>query len=45
MARNPIPVPWAEPTDVSKAVLLLASDESRYLTSALLPVDAGPNQL
>lgn len=36
-----IPVPWIEPEDVSDAVLFLASDESRCITGAALPVDAG----
>jgi len=30
-----------EPTDISNAVLWLASDESRYVTGITLPVDAG----
>lgn len=38
---NPIPVPWVESVDVSNAVLWLASDESRYVTGATVPVDAG----
>lgn len=38
---NVLPVPWVEPVDVSNAVLFLASDESRYITGATLPVDAG----
>jgi SDR family mycofactocin-dependent oxidoreductase len=32
---------WIEPEDVSNAVLFLASDESRYVTGIMLPVDAG----
>jgi SDR family mycofactocin-dependent oxidoreductase len=40
-AINAIPVPWVEPIDVSNALLFLASDESRYITGAALPVDAG----
>jgi (+)-trans-carveol dehydrogenase len=32
---------WIEPEDVTNAVLFLASDESRYVTGILLPVDAG----
>jgi (+)-trans-carveol dehydrogenase/(-)-trans-carveol dehydrogenase len=35
------PVSWAEPRDVSNAVLFPASDEARYITEATLPVDAG----
>lgn len=38
---NALPVPWVEPVDISNAVLWLASDESRYVTGATLPVDAG----
>ncbi|WP_194829994.1 mycofactocin-coupled SDR family oxidoreductase [Nocardia sp. XZ_19_231] len=38
---NLLPIPWVEPRDISNAVLFLASDESRYITSAALPVDAG----
>ena len=33
--------PWVTPSDVSHAVLFLASDEARYVTGAALPVDAG----
>jgi SDR family mycofactocin-dependent oxidoreductase len=40
-AMNILPVPWAEPTDISDAVLFLASDESRIITGVSLPVDAG----
>ncbi|MGW0173994.1 mycofactocin-coupled SDR family oxidoreductase [Rhodococcus sp. NPDC003322] len=38
---NAIPVPWADPIDVSNAVLFLASDEARYVTGTQLRVDAG----
>jgi len=38
---NLIPVPTVEPEDVSNAVLWLASDQSRMLTGAAIPVDAG----
>jgi NAD(P)-dependent dehydrogenase (short-subunit alcohol dehydrogenase family) len=34
-------VPWVEPVDISNAVLIFASDESRYITGVSLPVDAG----
>jgi (+)-trans-carveol dehydrogenase len=36
-----LPIPWVEPLDVSKAVLFLASDDSRYVTGVALPIDAG----
>jgi (+)-trans-carveol dehydrogenase len=38
---NILPVATVEPEDVSNAVLWLASDQSRMLTGAALPVDAG----
>jgi len=38
---NLLPVPWLQPSDVSDAVLWLASDEAKYVTGALIPVDAG----
>jgi NAD(P)-dependent dehydrogenase (short-subunit alcohol dehydrogenase family) len=34
-------VPWIEPQDVSDAVLFLASRQARYITGAVLPIDAG----
>ncbi|MGD9959369.1 mycofactocin-coupled SDR family oxidoreductase [Nocardioides sp.] len=40
-ALHALPVPWVESVDVSNAVLFLASDEARYITGAMLPVDAG----
>lgn len=40
-ANNALPVPWIEPEDVSRAVLFLASDDARYITGVMLPVDAG----
>ena len=40
-AMNALPVPWVEPVDISNAVLWLASDEARYVTGVMLPVDAG----
>jgi SDR family mycofactocin-dependent oxidoreductase len=36
-----LPVPWVEKSDISSAVLYLASDESRYVTGATMTVDAG----
>jgi len=38
---NALPVPWVEASDISNALLWLASDESRYVTGVPLPVDAG----
>jgi SDR family mycofactocin-dependent oxidoreductase len=38
---NVLPIPYVEPRDVSEAVLWLGSDESRYVTGAALPIDAG----
>jgi (+)-trans-carveol dehydrogenase len=40
-AMNALPIPWVEPVDISNAVLFLASDEARYITGVMLPVDAG----
>jgi (+)-trans-carveol dehydrogenase len=40
-ATNTLPIPWIEPVDVSNALLFLASDEARYITGVMLPVDAG----
>lgn len=36
-----LPVPWVEKSDISSAVLYLASDDSRYVTGLTLSVDAG----
>ena len=41
---NLLPIPWVQPEDVAHAVLFLLSDESRYITSVALPVDAGNTQ-
>ncbi|WP_312878691.1 mycofactocin-coupled SDR family oxidoreductase [Amycolatopsis echigonensis] len=38
---NSLPVPWIEASDVSEAVLYLASDRGRYVTGTQLRVDAG----
>lgn len=38
---NALPIPWVEPVDISNAVLWLASDEARYVTGVVLPIDAG----
>lgn len=37
----PMGKPWVETVDVSNAVLYLASDEARYVTGTVLPVDMG----
>jgi NAD(P)-dependent dehydrogenase (short-subunit alcohol dehydrogenase family) len=44
MLANLYPIQVTEPVDQSNAVLFLASDESRYITSIELPVDAGATQ-
>ncbi|WP_155054428.1 mycofactocin-coupled SDR family oxidoreductase [Streptomyces blattellae] len=36
-----LPVPWVDPIDIANAALFFAGDESRYITGAALPVDAG----
>lgn len=41
VSMNLLPVPWAQPIDISHAVVYLASDESRYVTGVTLPVDSG----
>ncbi|MCS5719956.1 mycofactocin-coupled SDR family oxidoreductase [Herbiconiux sp. CPCC 205763] len=41
IAMNALPIPWVEAVDISNAVLWLASDEARYVTGVMLPVDAG----
>jgi SDR family mycofactocin-dependent oxidoreductase len=38
---NPLPVDMVEPVDVSNAILWLVSDDARYVTGVMLPVDAG----
>lgn len=38
---NKIPIPWIEADDVAEAVAWLASDQARYVTGVVLPVDAG----
>ncbi len=42
-AVNVIPVPYAEPSDISAAMMFLASDDARYITGATLSVSAGVN--
>ncbi|GAA5167978.1 MULTISPECIES: mycofactocin-coupled SDR family oxidoreductase [Amycolatopsis] len=36
-----MPIPWVEASDVSEAVVYLASDAARYVTGITLPIDAG----
>jgi NAD(P)-dependent dehydrogenase (short-subunit alcohol dehydrogenase family) len=38
---NAIPVDAVDPIDIANAVAWLASDQSRYVTGTVLPVDAG----
>jgi (+)-trans-carveol dehydrogenase len=38
---NALPIPWVSTSDVSNALLFLASDEGRFITGVTLPVDAG----
>lgn len=40
-ALSAMPVEWIESSDVSEAVLFLASDASRFITGVALPIDAG----
>ncbi|MBS1678908.1 MAG: mycofactocin-coupled SDR family oxidoreductase [Actinobacteria bacterium] len=40
---NVLPVPYAEPDDISDAVLFLASDQARYITGATLSAAIGVN--
>jgi (+)-trans-carveol dehydrogenase len=37
----PMGRPWIDAIDIANAVLFLASDESRYVTGVVLPVDQG----
>jgi (+)-trans-carveol dehydrogenase len=41
LGLSAMPVGLLEPADISNAVLFLASDEARYITGAVLPVDPG----
>ncbi len=36
-----LPVPIADPLDISKALVFLASDDARLITGVTLPIDAG----
>jgi (+)-trans-carveol dehydrogenase len=42
---NPMGRPWLEPSDVSNLVLFLASDEARYMTGTVIPVDLGNSNM
>ena len=44
MSTNLLDVQSVQPTDISNAVLYLASDEARYVTSLAMTVDAGVTQ-
>ncbi len=44
MLVNLLPIEVTQPRDQSNAVLFLASDEARYITSTELTVDAGNTQ-
>ena len=39
--QNAIPVEAIDPIDVSNAIAWLVSDEARYVTGTVIPVDAG----
>ena len=43
-SMNMLAVPWVDALDVANAALFLASDEARYITAIILPVDAGATQ-
>lgn len=40
-AGHLLPRPWMEPSEISEAVLWLASDQARAVTGVVLPVDMG----
>ena len=42
-AANAIPVPWIEASDITAAVLFLASEQARYITGGSIDVGAGAN--
>lgn len=35
--------PWVEPEDISNVLVFLASDNARYITGTVFPVDQGSN--
>lgn len=43
LEQTVIPVPWVEPEDVADSVLYLVSDESKYITGAVIDVALGIN--
>jgi (+)-trans-carveol dehydrogenase len=38
---NPMGIAWLESADIANAALWLASDEARYVTGTVIPLDAG----
>jgi (+)-trans-carveol dehydrogenase len=38
---NSLPIPWVEVDDVTNAILFLVSDDARYVTGVVLPIDGG----
>ena len=38
---NAMPIAWAEPEDISEAVVFLVSESGRYVSGTQLSVDAG----
>jgi (+)-trans-carveol dehydrogenase len=40
-SMHALPTPWLDTVDVSNAILWLSSDEARYVTGVILPIDAG----
>ena len=36
-----LPIPFAEPEDISNAIAFLVSDQGRCITGVMLPVDCG----
>jgi NAD(P)-dependent dehydrogenase (short-subunit alcohol dehydrogenase family) len=38
---NALPVPMIDAVDVSNAIVWLVSDDARYVTGIMVPVDAG----
>ena len=45
VAPHALQIPWVEAVDVSNAVLWLASNESRYVTGATIPIDGGAKSM